>query len=175
MPDTDQGGPAVLSAHVNHNIDSVAAFQQREQEKLGNPERRLALLSDLIGRPRYLVSLLVLVALWTSGNIAVERLGYRSFDGPPFPWLQGLLTLVALLTTTVVLIRQNRQSKVEEQRAHLDLQVNLLTEQKVTKLILLLEELRRDLPMVRDRHDPESAELQQHTDAAQVLTALSNS
>jgi uncharacterized membrane protein len=41
--------------------------------------------------------------------------------------------------------------------AHLDLQINLLTEQKVTKLIRLLEELRADMPGVRTRHDPAGA------------------
>jgi len=50
--------------------------------------------------------------------------------------------------------------------------LNLLTEQKVTKLIHLLEELRRDLPMVADRHDSEAFALQRHTDPAQVLSAL---
>ena len=63
----------------------------------------------------------------------------------------------ALLTATVVLIKQNRLAKIEEQRAHLDLQLNLLTEQKTTKLIDLIEELRLDLPMVKNRHDPEAA------------------
>jgi uncharacterized membrane protein len=54
----------------------------------------------------------------------------------------------------------------------LELQVNILTEQKTTTLIRLLEELRRDLPMVRDRHDPDAATLQVPTDAKQILTAL---
>ena len=72
----------------------------------------------------------------------------------PFSGLQGVLTLIALLTATVVLIGQRRQTRLSEQRAHLDLQINLITEQKVTKLIHLIEELRQDLPMVRDRHDP---------------------
>ena len=49
-----------------------------------------------------------------------------------------------------------------------------MTEQKVSKIIDLLEELRRDLPMVRDRHDPEAAGLQQRTDTAQVLSALAD-
>jgi uncharacterized membrane protein len=62
--------------------------------------------------------------------------------------------------------------KLEERRAHLELQVNLLTEQKTTKLINLLEELRRDLPMIKDRHDPESAAFQQPTDPEAVLAAL---
>jgi uncharacterized membrane protein len=167
-------GPDTLSEQVNDNIDSIVAFQEREQEKLGGSERRLAHVSDLIGQPLYLISLLSFVALWTSGNLVVRLLGLASFDPPPFLWLQGILTLGALLTTTVILITQNRQARIENQRAHLDLQVNLLTEQKVTKLIHLLEELRRDLPMVKDRHDPEAASLQQRTDTAQMLSALAN-
>jgi uncharacterized membrane protein len=79
---------------------------------------------------------------------------------------------VALVTTTVVLIAQNRQTRFEQQRAHLDLQVNLLTEQKVTKVIHLLEELRRDLPMVKDRHDPQAAGMQERADTAQLASAL---
>jgi uncharacterized membrane protein len=99
-------------------------------------------------------------------------LHFVPFDPPPFAWLEGLLTFVALLTTTVVLIAQNRQTKFEQQRADLDLQVNLLTEQKVTKVIHLLEELRRDLPMVKDRHDPQAALMQEGANTAQVASAL---
>jgi uncharacterized membrane protein len=171
---SERRGPDTLSEHVNQNIDTIVAFQEREHEKLGDSERRLAHVSGLIGRPLYLVSLLTFVALWISGNLVARHLGVASFDPPPFPWLQGILTLAALVTTTVILITQNRLANIEHQRAHLDLQVNLLTEQKVTKLIHLLEELRRDLPMVKDRHDPEAASLQQRTDTAQVLSALAN-
>ena len=94
------------------------------------------------------------------------------FDPPPFSWLQGIVGLGALLTATVVLIKQNRQAKLAEQRDHLDLKVTLLTEQKVAKLIDLLEELRRDLPDVKDRHDPEAAALQQSMNPELVLAAL---
>ena len=48
----------------------------------------------------------------------------------------------------------------------------MLTEQKVTKLIHLMEELRRDLPMVRDRHDAQAMVMQERADTAQVLTAI---
>jgi uncharacterized membrane protein len=82
------------------------------------------------------------------------------------------MTFISLITTTIVLISQNRQTKREQQHAHLDLQVNLLTEQKVTKLIGLIEELRRDLPMVRDRHDAHAAALEQPADTAQVVSAI---
>ena len=80
--------------------------------------------------------------------------------------------MVALLMTAIVLIAQNRQTKLEQQHTHLGLQVNLLTEQKVTKLIHLLEELRRDLPMVHDRHDPQVAVLRESPDASEMLSAI---
>ena len=86
--------------------------------------------------------------------------------------VDGILSLVALITTTIVLIAQNRQAKLEQQHTHLALQVNLLTEQKVTKLIHLIEELRRDLPMVKDRHDAQATALQERADTAQVVSAI---
>ncbi len=91
---------------------------------------------------------------------------------PPYHWLQGLVALGALLTATVVLGKQNRLARLEEQRAHLELKATLLTEQKAAKLIDLLEELRRDLPNVRHRHDSEAATLQQSMKPDQVLAAL---
>jgi len=164
--------PELLPPHVNQNIDSIVAFHQREQEKLSRAERGLERVSTLIGRPVYLIALLLLVALWIATNTLASRLGYVPPDPPPFSRLQGLLTLAALATTTIVLMTQQRQGRLESHRAHLDLQVNLLTEQKVTKVIHLLEELRRDLPMVRDREDAEATALQRPTDTAQVLSAL---
>jgi uncharacterized membrane protein len=82
------------------------------------------------------------------------------------------VSLAALISTTVVLIAQNRMTRIEQQHAHIALQVNLITEQKVTKLINLMEELRHDLPMVKDRYDPQAASFAQKTDALQVLTAI---
>jgi uncharacterized membrane protein len=98
--------------------------------------------------------------------------GLPRFEPPPFPWLNGILTLTALLTTTIVLISQGRQSAIAEQRAHLDLQINLLTEQKVTKLIHLMEELRADLPGVGTRHDPHVSRLKKPADPAPLASAL---
>ena len=164
--------PASLSDHIGQNIESVVALKRREWEQTSASQRRVERVGRFIGRPVYLIGLLAVVIVWISFNIAREMLALTPPDPAPFGMLQGLLTLVALITTTIVLIAQNRQTKLEQQQAHLALQVNLLTEQKVTKLILLIEELRRDLPMVKDRHDPQAAVLQETADTAQVLSAL---
>jgi uncharacterized membrane protein len=157
---------------INQNIDTILAFYAREEQKISRSQRALENVSAFVGRPVYLGSVLLFVALWILVNVLARRLGLPQFDPAPFFWLQGIVSLGALLTATVVLVKQNRSAKLEELRAHLDLQVNLLTEQKTTKLIDLIEELRRDLPMVKDRPDPEAAALQQPTDPHQVLAAL---
>ena len=48
----------------------------------------------------------------------------------------------------------------------------LLTEQKAAKMIDLLEELRRDLPNVKNRDDPEAVALQRSMNPDLVLAAL---
>lgn len=112
------------------------------------------------------------MALWISTSIALRRLHIVDFDPAPFFWLQGIVSLGAFLVATAVLIKQNRFAKLAEQREHLDLKVTLLTEQKVAKLIDLIEELRRDMPNVKNRHDPQAAALQQAMNPDQVLAAL---
>ena len=82
------------------------------------------------------------------------------------------MALSALLMTTLVLITENRQARNAEQRSHLDLQVNVLAEHKIAKLIALVEELRRDLPMVKDRVDKEADAMQEAADPAAMLVAL---
>ena len=157
---------------ISQNIEAIMSFYSRDERQISASQRILETISACVGRPLYLGSLVLAIALWVFANGMAHRLGFAEIDPPPFFWLQGLVSLGALLTTTVLLIKQNRLAALEERRAHLELQVNLLTEQKTTKLINLMEELRRDLPMVRNRVDPEAAALQQPTDAGQVLAEL---
>lgn len=170
--ETAAPGAGTLSDHIDQNIESVVALQRREWEQTGTSQRRVERVSRLIGRPVFLVALLVFVALWIGVNSLLISLGLEPLDPPPFQWLEGGLTLVALLMTTIVLIAQNRQTKLEQQHTHLGLQVNLLTEQKVTKLIHLIEELRRDLPMVKNRHDPQATVMLESPNTTEVLSAI---
>jgi uncharacterized membrane protein len=144
----------------------------REERKISSSQRVLERISGFAGQPRFLGFILIFVALWVLANVVLRKFGIAAFDPAPFFWLQGIVGLGALLTATVVLTKQNRLAKLAEQRAHLDLKVTLLTEQKTAKLIDLLEELRRDLPNVRDRHDPEATALQKAMNPDRVLAAL---
>jgi uncharacterized membrane protein len=154
------------------NIEAVQSFYLSEEQKISRSQRLLERTGHLTGRPIFLAFILIFVVLWIIANVTLRHYGVPPFDPPPFAWLQGMIGLGALLTATVVLIKQNRIARISEQRAHLDLKLSLLTEQKTAKLIDLLEELRRDLPNVRNRHDPEAASLQQSMNPHLVRAAL---
>lgn len=157
---------------IGQNIEAVREFYTREEQKISRSQRILERISRFVGQPIFLGFILLFVAFWMLANAILRQFGMAEFDTPPFFWLQGIVGLGALLTATVVLTRQNRLAKLAEQRERLDLKVTLLTEQKVAKLIDLLEELRRDLPNVRNRHDPEAAAMQQSMNPDRVLAAL---
>ncbi len=142
-------------------VDTIAAIVARAEQRVTKHQRVIESLTGGIGRPVAFYVVLSLVVAWIGGNLVLEAVAHRSpLDQPPFFWLQGTVTLLSLVMTILILITANRQNRLAEERAHLDLQINLLTEQKVAKLIALVEELRRDLPMVRDRIDPEAESMQ---------------
>jgi uncharacterized membrane protein len=164
--------PVAVPASVSQNIEVIGDYYKRAERSVGRLQRLLERFSDVVGRPAFFAAVLVFIALWVLVNQLGSHIGIAQFDPPPFAALQTIVSIVALLITTIVLIGQNRLSKLEQRRGQMELQVNILTEQKTTTLIRLLEELRRDLPMVRDRHDPDAATLQVPTDPTQILTAL---
>ncbi len=147
---------AVQPERNNDDVQAVTALRAHAEEMIGRHQRRIEHFTSELGRPRTLYWILAFVGLWVGFNLSASRFGLPPFDRPPFPWLQGLVGLGALLMTTTVLTTQNRQTRRAEQRGQLELQVNLLAEQKVAKVIGLLEELRRDIPSVRDRVDREA-------------------
>lgn len=170
----DPGGTPVESDRdqISQNIEAVLEFYAREEQKISRSQRIVERISSYIGQPVFLALILLFVALWMLANTLSHQFGMGEFDPAPYFWLQGIVGLGALMTTTVILAKQNRLAKLEEQRAHLDLKVTLLTEQKAAKLIDLLEELRCDLPNVKNRRDPEAVALQQSMNPELVLAAL---
>jgi uncharacterized membrane protein len=158
----------------NDNVDTLASLQERAEQGVSPHQRRIEEFTDRVGRPGSIYLVLVLTALWGGFNVATERFGLRPVDPPPFVWLQATVSLCALLVTITILTTQNRQTRHAEQRAQLELQVNLLAEQKVAKVIALLEELRRDMPAVKNRVDHVADEMQEPVDPHAILSALEN-
>jgi uncharacterized membrane protein len=167
-----RGLAAQLSEGVAQNIETLALLQTATEGKVGRHQKTIERLTAFIGHRWTLTGILGSVALWVLVNVLASNFGWSPLDAPPFPWLQGAVSLSALLVTTMVLTTQNRQAQVSSHRGNLELQVNLVAEQKIAKLIALLEELRRDLPSVRDRVDPVADAMAQAVDPQAVLTVL---
>jgi uncharacterized membrane protein len=166
---------APLPDPLGQNIEAVIALQAKAEKDLSRTQRAVEAVTAFFGRPTFLYSILLVVTLWILPNLLPRRFGFPQFDPPPFEWLEHLLSLASLLMTAGLLIAQKRQEKLAEQRAQLSLQLNLLSEQKIAKLIALIEELRRDLPNVKDRYDPEAEVMKQAADPHVVIEALEKS
>ena len=169
---TEPGAAPELSRLVQENITALLSLREKAERKINSHQRFIEAVSAFAGQPRFFYSILVFVGLWLISNWVLIFSGRQAFDPPPFFWLQGMVSLSALLMTVVVLTAQSRQGKIAEQDAQLDLQINLVAEQKIAKLIGLLEELRRDLPIVKNRHDPEAEAMQTSADPHSMAKAI---
>jgi uncharacterized membrane protein len=157
---------------VDQNIETIARIHKHMENEIDQHQRTIESVTAFLGRPHFLYIILTIVTLWIVANTFLVIVGLRAFDPVPFTWLLEAINLSSLLMTTMILITQNRQNGAAEQRRHLELQFEMLIEQKVTKVISLLEELRRDLPEVQKRLDPDVEVMKQPVDPHEVLTTL---
>jgi uncharacterized membrane protein len=161
-----------LPASTKENLEVLADFKDREEAQLSGAQALIERISRFFGSPAYFAFALSFIGAWILANLWGMHAGWRHVDEPPFFALQGLVSSNALLLTVAVLIRQNRMARVAEHRSHVDLQVNLLTEQKATKILQLVDELQRELTAIRRRPDAEVAELTKPADAHALMHAI---
>jgi uncharacterized membrane protein len=147
------GGPPVPD-HVAETVETIAELHKRTDREIPLHQRSIDALTSLLGRSSSVFLIVGGVIVWIALNTLLQRSGAMTFDPPPFPFLQAASSVGAFMAAVMVLSTQNHQRKRSEQLERLDLQVNLLAEQKLAKLISLVEELRRDMPNVVNRVDP---------------------
>lgn len=161
-----------MPEHVGHNIHMIATLFAKAEQRGGRQQLVIERMTDVFGRPATLHILSVAVVGWVIANALAPRFGLPQVDPPTFVWLQGAACIAALLVTVIILTTQNRLGKLAQHRAHLDLQVNLIAEEKIAKVIALLEELRRDLPSVKNRNDPLAKAMTEAANAHAVAEEL---
>ncbi|MBD2413859.1 DUF1003 domain-containing protein [Nostoc calcicola FACHB-389] len=160
---------APLPDPIAKSIEAIISLHTQEARDIPTHQRILEAIATFFGRSTFMYSLLVILAMWIFGSFFD---GFLPFHLPSFSWSNQGLDAAALVISTGVLVRQTRQENFAEQRAQLMLQLNLLSEQKIAKIIALLEELRTDLPNVVNRHDYEAQLMQEPADPIAVLEAL---
>jgi uncharacterized membrane protein len=162
----------ILPAHIEETIRAIAELQARHDRQATPVERTIESLTTAVARPRFLLLLTAGVVLWIVGNSAFKLFGRGEFDPAPFYWLQGLIGLLALYVTIIILTTQRRADKLSGYREQLTLELSILAEQKTAKVISLLEEMRRDNPLLHNRVDTEADAMAQPSDPGAVLEAL---
>lgn len=112
------------------NIDAIMEIHRQEAETIPIHEQVLAAIAAGFSRPAFLYLLLLTLGLWLSGQL-INQTHLLPFSLPAFHWAEQGLDAAALLISTGVLIRQNRQESFAEQRTQLMLQLSLLSEKKL--------------------------------------------
>jgi len=164
--------PAPLPSHVEETIGSHARLHADRSREVLPFQHLIARLTRVLGRPAFLLAVLVAIVGWAALNLVLLHAGIRPPDPPPFSWLQGTVSGLALIMTILILSTQQRDDKIGEHRAQLTLQLSLLSEQKLAKLIALLEDLRRDDPHIADRSDPQADAMSVPADPHAVSEAI---
>jgi uncharacterized membrane protein len=95
---------------------------------------------------------------WFGGWVVLNVIpGIRHIDPFPFTFLTLVVSLEAIFLSTFILISQNHDMKISERRNHLDLQINLLSEQENTRMIEMLTAIAAKMGCeIPHRHEVES-------------------
>lgn len=163
-PDTPQ--------HLETAIQNLADIHARHAGVVTEGQLGIERMTRSIGRPWFAFVVLLFVATWIALNVGLAVAGRRPFDPPQFFWLQGIVSLSSLLMATFILITENRQSDLAERRAQTTLQIALVSDQKIAKIIELLQKLRQDSPQVRNLRDKEAEAMADPTDVNAAVDRL---
>jgi len=162
--------PANTGKAIRENIEAVRKLEHEFTRDRTLSDR----VADLIGGFGGSLKFVAFHALLFGGWIAWNTLGARRFDPYPFMALSVAVNLEAIFLSAFVLMKQNRMSKREDLRAHLDLQINLLSEQEMTLVLQLLRRIstRLGVPLSTEQLDELSGDTSVEDLASQLRETL---
>lgn len=162
---------------VRKNTAAIIEMQRKITEARSFGGRIADGITDFTGSMAFVFLHVVWFGLWILLNVGLIHIPYVSeFDPFPFGLLTMIVSLEAIFLSTFVLISQNRLAAAGEKRAELDLQINLLAEQKATKVLEMLDQITEQLDQVGSRFnfkpDPEVKALKVSPDPKEVLRVI---
>ena len=158
--------------HVQETVDSIADLHAEHYMALPSSQLGVEWVTNRIGRPWTLFFCVLLMSAWMLGNYWAATHHARAMDPPPFVWLQTTVSILAFLMTIVIVTTENRQGYLDERRAQLTLQIALLTERKITKVIELVERIRQEHPLLSDPTDKETGDMMTPANPKEVMQSL---
>lgn len=162
----DETDNPILSKVIERNIRTLVRLRLKAARARGLQDQISDGITAFSGQLVFVYVHIFWFGTWILINTG--QLGMLAFD--PFPY--GLLTLVvsleAIFLSTFVLISQNRLSEEAENRANLNLQIALLTEHEVTRVLQMLDAIQDKMGIDNDE-DSELADLEMETRPEDVL------
>jgi uncharacterized membrane protein len=164
--------PDTLGSALERNIRALDG-RRREQMRRADWQEKLARqITRFTGSMPFVYLHLVVFGLWVLVNAGLIP-NFRPWD-PSFVMLATEASVEAIFLSTFVLISQNRAAAVADQRADLDLQINLLAEHEITRTLQLVTEIARKLDIAA-ADEPELDELKRDVAPEAVLDKLDRS
>jgi uncharacterized membrane protein len=160
--------PSGVSHVIERNIRALLVRHHREEQQGGWQEQLANGITRFTGSMRFVCLHLTLFGLWIIVNLPGVPLPH--FD-PTFVVLAMVASVEAIFLSTFILMTQNRMTAQAEKRADLDLQISLLAEHEITRLITLTTAIAARLG-IDACHDPELAELAKDVAPEQVLDTI---
>jgi uncharacterized membrane protein len=155
-----------LAGVVHKNIASLVEMRNAEERRKSLQEKAADLLTKFSGSMLFVYVHAIWFGFWIALNMSL--LGNKPFDPFPFSLLTLVVSLEAIFLSTFVLISQNHAGRVADKRAELDLQINLLSEHEITRLLTLMDAVADHLGLdVTEK--PEVEELKKDVGAEEVL------
>jgi len=165
-PATDTPG---LDAVLEKNIQALIERRKEEEASATRHQGFASAIGRFIGSFGFVYTHLVLFGLWVLAN-TIGLPAIPVFD-PELFYMATFAAVEAIFLTTLVLINQNRMSAVADKRAELELQITLLTEYELTRMLHLLSAVAERLD-VRSKVDEEIEELKQDVEVDAVLDKI---
>jgi uncharacterized membrane protein len=158
-----------LSPVLERNIRALQRRRQREEKEATAEEQVAEAITRFTGSMRFVYLHLAFFGFWIVANLGWAP-GVPAWD-PSFVVLAMVASVEAIFLSTFVLISQNRMAAAADKRADLDLQVSLLAEHEVTKLVMLVSGL-ADRMGVKTETDAEVKDIAQDVAPEAVLDEL---
>ncbi|MFL6585162.1 MAG: DUF1003 domain-containing protein [Chthoniobacterales bacterium] len=159
---------SALAGVIQRNIRALVGRRQVEDKRKSSEIRIADAITRFTGTMRFVYIHLVLFGMWVVANLPGVPVPH--FD-PTYVVLAMFASVEAIFLSTFVLISQNRMSEQADKRADLDLQISLLAEHEVTRVITLVKAIAEKLDVEASR-DPELPELQRDVEPEQVLDVM---
>jgi uncharacterized membrane protein len=158
------------TALADENIRAVARIQAKAAHERTTAQRLTDTIAEVAGREWAVGVHAAFFALWVVVNLGITPI--PPFDPFPFTLLTTVVSLEAIFLSLFVLSSQNRLTREADRRAHLDLQVNLLSEQEMTLVLQMLKEVCEHLGLRNTIQSRKFLELARRTDVGQLAEHL---